>query len=86
MVVSDVVNSAQDCIMPPQNELEPRERLVMNLAALGMTDLLVAHVLDISVLTVQAHIARILPKLGASTRAEAVATWLRRNPPPSGLG
>lgn len=57
--------------------LTPREREVLELLARGMANKGVARVLGISEHTVKAHVASVFEKLGASTRAEAVALGVR---------
>ncbi|MEU4803200.1 AAA family ATPase [Actinosynnema sp. NPDC023587] len=51
----------------------PRERSVLSLVALGRTNREVGEELFISEKTVSVHLTRIMAKLGASRRAEAVA-------------
>jgi DNA-binding CsgD family transcriptional regulator len=51
----------------------PRERSVLSLVALGRTNRQVGEELYISEKTVSVHLSRIMAKLGASRRAEAVA-------------
>jgi DNA-binding NarL/FixJ family response regulator len=57
--------------------LTPREREVLELLARGMGNKGVARVLGISEHTVKAHVGAVFDKLGASTRAEAVAIGVR---------
>ena len=57
----------------PVEALTPRELDVLQLLASGMTTRRIAHALEISEHTVKFHVTSILGKLGASTRAEAVA-------------
>ncbi|WP_367136942.1 AAA family ATPase [Saccharothrix sp. HUAS TT1] len=56
----------------------PRERSVLELVALGRTNRQVGAELYISEKTVSVHLSRIMAKLGASRRAEAVATAFDR--------
>ncbi|HEX4725179.1 MAG TPA: AAA family ATPase [Pseudonocardiaceae bacterium] len=56
----------------------PRERAVLTLVALGRTNRQVGQELYISEKTVSVHLSRIMAKLGASRRAEAVATAYER--------
>jgi DNA-binding NarL/FixJ family response regulator len=51
----------------------PRERSVLRLVALGRTNRQVGDELFISEKTVSVHLSRIMAKLGATRRAEAVA-------------
>ncbi|GDY31966.1 helix-turn-helix transcriptional regulator [Gandjariella thermophila] len=53
--------------------LTPRERAVLDLVALGRTNRQVGEELFISEKTVSVHLSRVMAKLGASRRAEAVA-------------
>ncbi|MFC0431376.1 helix-turn-helix transcriptional regulator [Kutzneria buriramensis] len=54
--------------------LTPRERSVLALVAMGRTNREVGEELFISEKTVSVHLSRVMAKLGASRRAEAVAT------------
>jgi DNA-binding CsgD family transcriptional regulator len=58
--------------------LSPREREVLAFVAAGRTNAEIAAVLVISEHTVHRHVANILTKLGASSRAEAVARAAQR--------
>lgn len=62
---------------PPRRDrvdpLTERERLVLELVALGRTNRQVGEELFISEKTVSVHLSRVMNKLGASRRAEAVA-------------
>lgn len=57
--------------------LSPREREILALLAEGMGNKIVAARLGISEHTVKTHVASIFQKLGAETRAEAVAIGAR---------
>ncbi|HKV38735.1 MAG TPA: LuxR family transcriptional regulator [Blastocatellia bacterium] len=59
-------------------QLSPREAEVLNLLAAGMGNKQIAGLLKISEHTVKFHITSIFNKLGASSRAEAVAIGVRR--------
>lgn len=54
-----------------------RERQVLAMLASGLSNRRIAERLAISENTVKAHVAAILAKLGATTRAEAVAIGIR---------
>ncbi len=64
---------------PPRavGELTARENEVLDLLALGMTNARIAETLVISEKTAGHHVSRILSKLGARNRAEAVAMAAR---------
>jgi DNA-binding CsgD family transcriptional regulator/tetratricopeptide (TPR) repeat protein len=68
------VTPARDHVDP----FTPRERDVLSLVALGRTNREVGQELYISEKTVSVHLSRIMAKLGASRRAEAVATAYER--------
>jgi two-component system nitrate/nitrite response regulator NarL len=57
--------------------LTSREREVLTLVSTGISNKGIARQLHVSPNTVKFHIAAILDKLDASTRAEAVAAALR---------
>jgi DNA-binding NarL/FixJ family response regulator len=59
--------------------LSPREREVLGLVAQGKTNAEIAATLVLSEHTVHRHVANILAKLGASSRAAAVATATEQN-------
>jgi two-component system NarL family response regulator len=56
---------------PSQPELTPREREVLHLVALGITNREAAKALFISEATVKVHVRHIFEKLGVHTRTEA---------------
>ena len=58
--------------------LTPRERDVLSHVAAGLSTKQIARALDITERTVKFHIASIFNKLGAETRAQAVAQAARR--------
>lgn len=57
---------------PAEDDLTPREREVLNLIGLGLANKAIAYRLGISEHTAKFHVASVLAKLGAATRAEAV--------------
>jgi DNA-binding NarL/FixJ family response regulator len=63
---------------PTAPALTPREREVLSMLAEGLPNKLIAARLGISEHTVKTHLEAIFDKLGASTRAEAVARGVRR--------
>jgi DNA-binding CsgD family transcriptional regulator len=60
-------------------QLSPREREVLDLVAQGKTNAEIAAALVLSEHTVHRHVANILAKLGAPSRAAAVATATEQN-------
>ena len=60
-------------VAPDPSELTSREREVLGLLAEGRTNRQIADTLFLSAKTIEIHVSRILDKLGASTRGEAVA-------------
>ena len=62
----------------PEPLLTPREIEVLECIGEGLTNKLIARRLDISLHTVKFHIESLLRKLGATTRAQALALWLER--------
>ena len=60
-------------VAPDPSELTSREREVLALLAEGRTNRQIAETLFLSAKTIEIHVSRILDKLGASTRGEAVA-------------
>ncbi|MGE4424879.1 MAG: LuxR C-terminal-related transcriptional regulator [Solirubrobacteraceae bacterium] len=70
----------------PLARLTRRELEVLRLVAAGATNAQVASRLVITVGTAKSHMARILRKLGASNRVEAVTTYLRSRPGDGGGG
>lgn len=66
-------------VEPPQpRSPTAREREVLQLLAEGRTDSQIAELLELSPATVQTHVRNAKAKLGARTRAQAVAVSLRR--------
>jgi ATP/maltotriose-dependent transcriptional regulator MalT len=68
-------------LIAPRDHVDPftpRERAVLTLVAAGRTNRQVGEELYISEKTVSVHLSRIMAKLGASRRAEAVATAYER--------
>ena len=74
------VISIQPSEFVPQeiNPLSPRERQVLSLAGKGMTAKLMAETLKVKPSTVRTHVENARNKLGAHTRAEAVATAITK--------
>lgn len=63
---------------PDDPGLSAREHEVLRLMARGMTNQQIAHELWLSEATVKTHVSRVLHKLGASARAQAVLEAVRR--------
>ncbi|GGG36426.1 helix-turn-helix transcriptional regulator [Caldovatus sediminis] len=61
----------------PVPALTPREREVLALLAAGAANKVIARRLGLSFHTAKAHVASVLAKLGASSRADAVARGIR---------
>jgi len=61
----------------PHTPLSPREREILSLVAEGLGNKIVAARLGISEHTVKTHVTSIFEKLGAESRAEAVAIGAR---------
>lgn len=59
--------------------LSKRELEIIELLSYGCSDKDIARQLDISARTVQTHVTRIVIKLNARNRTNAVATYLRQN-------
>jgi NarL family two-component system response regulator LiaR len=57
--------------------LTPRQREILRLVAAGLENKQIARRLGIGVHTVKTHVSRVLHKLGASSRTEAVVVALR---------
>lgn len=64
---------------PPAPELTPRQLEILNSMSRGYSNAEIANVFGINEVTVREHVANIMAKLGASNRAEAVATALRKS-------
>lgn len=62
---------------PPGHDLTEREREVLGLLVTGLTNPQIAAQLCISRSTARAHVSKILDKLGAANRAEAISVALR---------
>ncbi|MFB3904490.1 MAG: response regulator [Acidobacteriota bacterium] len=80
---------AGECPLPPdvaslliarmrRTELSPREMEVFELLVRGMSNKEIANQLNISEGTVRVHVSHVLPKLGCTDRAQAIAEAFRR--------
>ena len=65
-------------LAPPSEELTPRETEVLRLVAAGRSNKEIATALDIGEETAKTHVSRVLAKLEADNRAQAVAHALKR--------
>jgi DNA-binding NarL/FixJ family response regulator len=65
-------------MVPETGPLTPREREVLRMMAEGAANKTIAWKLSISEHTAKFHVASILSKLNAGTRAEAVAVGMKR--------
>jgi DNA-binding NarL/FixJ family response regulator len=73
----DFAPRARDATRAPLPSLTPREGEILAMLAEGLPNKLIAARLGISDHTVKTHLEAIFDKLGASTRAEAVARAVR---------
>lgn len=64
---------------PSGDRLTDRERQVLQLAANGQQNKVIAQELGLSEETVKSHLSNVMRKLGAQSRTEAVAAALRRS-------
>ena len=72
-----VIDTPPDIEKPDHPKLTKRESQVLDLVARGFSNKHIAQLLEISEHTVKFHVGGILGKLGAATRAEAVAIAAR---------
>jgi DNA-binding CsgD family transcriptional regulator len=71
--VSPVPSGRSEAVRAPRDRLSPREREVLGLVALGRSNREIADTLVVTEHTAKYHVAQLLNKLGAGSRAEAVA-------------
>jgi len=71
--------SRDACHSGMASQLSPRQREILDLVAEGRTSKEIAAALGISESTVNWHLANVFTRLGASSRAEAVALAIRSN-------
>ena len=63
----------------PVAELSPRQREILESITRGLSNTQIALQLDISAESVKTHMAKLFTKLGAASRAEAVAIAMRKH-------
>lgn len=66
--------------------LSPREREVLDMTALGMTNQEIAQRLHVTIHAVKFHLNGIYRKLGVSNRTEAAVVYLRAAPLSAAVG
>jgi DNA-binding NarL/FixJ family response regulator len=83
-IAHGLVVAPPGAFVPPRREtpapgasLTPREREVLDLLAEGASNKLIARRLGLSFHTAKAHVAVVMEKLGATSRADAVARGAR---------
>jgi DNA-binding NarL/FixJ family response regulator len=76
--LADRLLAGKEGVAPPGSVLSRREREVVRLVAAGMTNAEIASRLILSEHTVHRHVANILVKLGARSRAAAAVTAAER--------
>lgn len=74
------IGSGTQTALEAVSSFSERELRVVELLAAGHSNRAIAEQLVLSPETVKTHVSRILRKLGAQNRAEAVATFLRTQP------
>ena len=72
-------NDSSVAIAPILNMISEREAAVLNLVVQGETNTIIAKHLFISVNTVKNHLKNIYKKMGVSSRAQAVAKYLKNS-------
>jgi DNA-binding CsgD family transcriptional regulator len=87
-ILLDVGVGAPSAERPGEAALSPREAQVMALLAHGCRDKELPARLHVTAHTARTYLRRAMVKLGATSRAEAVATWSRLRPHglPGGAG
>jgi DNA-binding CsgD family transcriptional regulator len=68
--------------------LSPREREILGMASLGLTNAEIARRLEVTVHAVKFHLASVYRKLGVTNRTEAAVVYLREgeSSAPGGAG
>jgi DNA-binding CsgD family transcriptional regulator len=75
-----VLESADPDVLGPDGSLSRREREVLQMTALGLTNGQMAERLGVTVHAVKFHLASIYRKLGVANRTEAAVLYLRGAP------
>jgi DNA-binding NarL/FixJ family response regulator len=78
--VSEAAFSPSPTTGPALAALSPRELEVLDMAALGLTNVQIGHRLHVSVHAVKFHLAAVYKKLGVANRTEAAVVYLRAGP------
>lgn len=71
------VTDEKQSLESPSKLLTPRELEIMELVAKGLPNKEIAVCLQLKIRTVEFHVSNILSKLGASSRVEAVLSWIK---------
>ena len=64
-------------VSPRHIDVTPRQAEILSLVARGLGDKAIADHLGVAPRTIRTHLERLFHEYGFSTRAEAVAAWLR---------
>jgi DNA-binding NarL/FixJ family response regulator len=75
--VSEAALSRSLIANPQLGALSPRELEVLDMAALGLTNVQIGTRLHVSVHAVKFHLAAVYRKLGVANRTEAAVVYLR---------
>jgi DNA-binding NarL/FixJ family response regulator len=75
--VSEAAVSRSASAQPQLGALSPRELEVLDMAALGLTNVQIGNRLHVSVHAVKFHLAAVYKKLGVANRTEAAVVYLR---------
>ena len=75
--MSEAALSHSPSAQPQLGALSPRELEVLDMAALGLTNVQIGNRLHVSVHAVKFHLAAVYKKLGVANRTEAAVVYLR---------
>jgi DNA-binding NarL/FixJ family response regulator len=84
--VSEAAFSQSPTAQPELAVLSPRELEVLDMAALGLTNVQIGRRLHVSVHAVKFHLAAVYRKLGVANRTEAAVVYLRSTAPVRSAG